>query len=126
MSSDYVEVIDLDFERVKYEAWFDEQVKKMKEDNEIKELDSIELEVRILNIDELFNLLELDQNIFEDLEEVLFDLDNSQVNTKQAIEQIQDIIKSRMCLIDNIDKPYSEINPESDEENSDREGSVCI
>lgn len=92
-----IQLIDLDFEVAKMEAFFDESMK----DND--QVDSFELECKIVNLDHIFDFFQFSNDVFDELEEILFDLDNKEISSKEAILQIKEIVKSRMCLIDSVE-----------------------
>lgn len=98
-----IEIIDLDLELVKMSAYEEEKLKELDETN------LEEFKQKCYNLEILSQYMDLNENIFEEINDILVDTENKEwFRYSDALEQIREILNSRIYLLDAISNPKSE------------------
>ena len=110
------EIIDLDFEFEKIRAHISEELT-----NTLILTDSFDLEERIISLDNVFNFLETNDEIFSEIEDLVLAVDDNVIDPNEAFCKIKEILQSRLYLtlseFDRLDYPLDSDSDRDGDEN---------
>lgn len=103
MKEENIEIIDLDFELLKLQAYEEGEAKR------IVDYNTDEFQEKQFDLSFLSNYIEFNESIFEEIEDVLVDSEKKEwYRYTEALEQIREILHSRLYYLDALVHPKKE------------------